>query len=217
MSKRKRERDINSSLQGPMFGPAPVLKGENSKAYNDLLMQVSTYVKPTNIIEDLWVGDFTNLAWELRRYRRYRDGVIEAATAEALEEMLTPFMDDPSKFGATVRYDVDGHRVPTPAAELVNGWIRQEPAALKRVEAILTSAKLTMEDVKARAFARQADKIEQIERLICNAETRRNAILREIDYHRAAPARAQRRATQEIVDGDFEPITPKAIASQTKN
>jgi len=100
--------------------------------------------------------------------------------------------------------------------ELVNKWIRRDPKALKEVDAILASGELTMENVRAHAFAMEIDKIRQFESLIASAETRRNATLREIEYHRAAFAAALRHEAQSTLDGEFEEVSPKAISPKTK-
>jgi hypothetical protein len=60
----------------------------------------------------------------------------------------------------------------------------------------------------------ELDKIERIDRLITIAETRRNAMLREIDRRRAVLSEALRRQVQEI-EGEFEEVekTPAATKS----
>ena len=45
-----------------------------------------------------------------------------------------------------------------------------------------------------------------IDRLTMNAELRRNAALREIERHRASFGQALRRASNEVVDGQFEQV-----------
>ena len=217
MSDHKCATNSKRAVQTSMFGPAPVLKGEDSKAYGELLMQVSSYVKPADIVEDFWVRDVVDHTWNILRYRRNKKGLLEAAKPKALEEILTPFMDDPSRFGAMRRYNIDGHQEPTPAMELVNKWIRRNPKALKEVDEILASGNLTMQDVEARAFAIEIDKIQQIDHLTANAEARRNAVLREIDHRRAGFAAALRHTTQNVVEGEFEPVNQKAIAQKATN
>ena len=66
----------------------------------------------------------------------------------------------------------------------------------------------------AAALRQKFDDIERIERLTTVAETRRNAMLREIDRRRAALSEALRRQVQEV-EGEFEVIekTPAATKS----
>jgi hypothetical protein len=64
------------------------------------------------------------------------------------------------------------------------------------------------------ALPMELDKIERIDRLITIAETRRNAMLREIDRRRAVLSEALRRQVQEV-EGEFEVVekTPAATKS----
>ena len=55
-----------------IFGPPPLLEGEDSKAYDTLLARVSGAVKPKDIIEEIWVRDIVNLTWEILRLRRLK-------------------------------------------------------------------------------------------------------------------------------------------------
>jgi hypothetical protein len=47
------------------FGPPPLIEGEDSAAYDELLARVSTAVKPADILEDIWVRDFVDLDSEV--------------------------------------------------------------------------------------------------------------------------------------------------------
>ena len=46
------------------FGPAPLLDGEDPAAYDELLARVSGGVKPSDILEEIWVRDVVDLVWE---------------------------------------------------------------------------------------------------------------------------------------------------------
>jgi hypothetical protein len=49
--------------------------------------------------------------------------------------------------------------------------------------------------------------------LIASAEARRNAALRELERHRSAFAEMLRRATNEVVDAEFENVSREGEAS----
>ena len=57
----------------------------------------------------------------------------------------------------------------------------------------------------------RAAKIEQIDRLTALAESRRNAVLREIERHRSTFAQLLRDKVQDVQDAEFETIEPKSI------
>ena len=61
------------------------------------------------------------------------------------------------------------------------------------------------------ALARELNDIERIDRLATIAETRRNAMLREIDRRRAVLGEALRRQVQEV-EGEFEVVEKAPVA-----
>jgi antitoxin component HigA of HigAB toxin-antitoxin module len=92
------------------------------------------------------------------------------------------------------------------AAALVREYARRQPEAIQLVNELLASSGETMHDLTLSALLRELDKIEQIDRLLTIAETRRNISLREMDRHRAVLGEALRRNLQEVEDGEFEVI-----------
>ena len=195
-----------SLTRGSIFGPAPILEGEDQAAYDELLAQVSSVVKPSDIIEEIWVRDVVDLTWEIFRGRRLKNCLLAAAVPYALREILSPLVD------------AQAHSEWMKA--LVKQWTAQKPSAIKRVNKYLASKKLTFDTVIARAHINEINSIERIDRSITIAEERRNAVLREIDRRRATFAQTLRGTIHEIEDADFETITPKTITPNgptTKN
>jgi hypothetical protein len=52
--------------------------------------------------------------------------------------------------------------------------------------------------------------------MVMSAEARRNAALREIERHRASIAEALRRATDDVVDADFEDVAPEEPNAESR-
>ena len=73
------------------------------------------------------------------------------------------------------------------------------------IDQLLAGAGSSIDALVAKALSEQLDNIERIDRLITIAETRRNAMIREIDRRRAALSEALRRQVQEV-EGEFEVI-----------
>jgi len=73
------------------------------------------------------------------------------------------------------------------------------------IDKLLTRASVSIDALMAEALAEQLDNIERIDRLTAIAETRRNAMLREIDRRRAVLGETLRRNVQ-AVEGEFEVI-----------
>jgi ActR/RegA family two-component response regulator len=76
------------------------------------------------------------------------------------------------------------------------------------VERRLASKGLTVENVAAEALSARIDDFERIDRMIMNAEVRRNAALRELEQHRTTLARALRQAGDDAIEADFEDTVP---------
>jgi hypothetical protein len=83
---------------------------------------------------------------------------------------------------------------------------------MKNVEKHLASASLTFDAVLAQAFSNQINPIERIDRLITISEGRRNAVLREIERHRASFAQRLGETLHNVEDVESETIETKAIA-----
>jgi len=98
--------------------------------------------------------------------------------------------------------------------ELVNDWMNGKPKAIDRVDKVLASAKLTMEEVRAHAFLLELGTIEKFDRLIASLEVRRNGILREIERYRALLAHSLRAASNEAEEGEFEVVTHRSPAPE---
>jgi hypothetical protein len=187
---------VQPPIKWNFFGPAPLLDGEDPAAYDELLARVSGAVKPSDILEEIWVRDVVDLVWEALRLRRLKVNLITAEAHNGLERILQPLSDNWQTRDA-----------------LSKAWARRDPKAIKEVDATLASADLTMDAVMAETLAHELDKIERIDRMIMSAEARRNAVLREVDRHRTSVAQALRRAV-DVEDAQFEEVGVKQIADR---
>ena len=188
------------------LGPPLLLAGEDSAAYNDLLARVTGHLKPTDIFEAIWAREIVDLIWETQRWRRHQAGLIKTALAQPLEGALKPFIPkgDPGDTNFTARVKAEANWI-NAAPKLVRERVAGDAAAIQRVEELLASAGLTMDDIIARAVTHELEKIERFNRLIASAEWRRNALLREIDRRRASFAQKLREVAK-IEDAEFNTI-----------
>jgi hypothetical protein len=60
-----------------LFGPPPLLAGEDAAGYDELLARISSAVKPSDVIEEIWVRDIVDLSWEVFRWHRLKKEVLE--------------------------------------------------------------------------------------------------------------------------------------------
>jgi hypothetical protein len=178
---------VRTRLSAP-FGPPPLIDGENSAEYEELLARVSATVKPADILEEIWVRDIVDLVWEAWRLRRLKAALMAANAHRGLSAALDPLVEWSER------------------KALVADWLAREPEAIKRVDQILESAGLTMDAVMAQTLSLKLNGIERIDRMIATAEGRRNAILRELDRHRTTWGQNLRRTVQEIEEAEIKVI-----------
>jgi len=82
--------------------------------------------------------------------------------------------------------------------ELLNDWAMGKPKAVTSVKDLLASTGRTLDAITASVLVAGLERFERIDRMIIIAESRRNAILREIDRHRGLFGPAPRGAVRQI-------------------
>jgi hypothetical protein len=150
------------------FGPAPLAEGEDAAAYDELLLRISSGVRPADILEEIWVRDVVDLTWEALRLRRLKAAILTMSARKALADNL-------SKFVGFAK-----------AEALARSWAAREADAVAIVSERLAAQGLALEALTAQGLTRALEPIERIARMIAQAEARRGAALREIERHRAS-------------------------------
>ncbi|GEP07718.1 HNH endonuclease [Methylobacterium oxalidis] len=173
-----------------LLTPPSPLPDEEPDAYGRLLTAVGVSVEPRDTIEWLWVKDVVDLLWEAQRLRRLRTAMLRTARRRGLSDLLDAYREPA---GDTFGYD---------RSELVHGWSSGEPEAVREVAALLAKHGLTDEAISAQALSSKLDDLDRIERMIANADGRRNGVLREIERRRSALGSRLRAASDQIIDGE---------------
>ena len=216
---RQKKQSVGSGPAKPMrhaaSGPAPILEGEDSNAYDELLARISGAMKPKDAIEEFWVSDVVDSTWEIFRYRRYKTGLIKAAVHKALKEILEPIINGQVETKGTAFDKVQLKVSPTPVEQLMIRWTWRNKETLKHVDNLLTTVEMTMEDVNARAMALAIDDIERVDRLLLRAESSRNAVLREIERRRDLFAHRLRAAMHDLDEGEFKEVKSNVMTSES--
>jgi hypothetical protein len=187
----------NASGDGlPALGPSPLIAGENAAAYDDLVARVRGALQPRDILEDIWVRDVVDLAWEVLRLRRLKAQLMRVAARDGMSDVLGDLpIDDP--------------------CEVADRWHAGDAEAAAEVNQALAAAGLTIDAVMAQTLTERIGDIERIERMMTAAEARRDTILRELDRRRAGLAMSLRRAIREAEAAEFKLIAstqPEAAA-----
>jgi hypothetical protein len=191
-----------------LFGPPPLIEGEDAAAYDQLLVRICAAVRSIDIIDEIFIADVVHSEWEVLRWRRLKSSLIQARGRRVLQNFLEPIRKDWIQDEAFPASRLDMIREDQATKELVQAYARREPHAVTLVHRLLTDAGASMDDLMAEALAEKLDDIERIDRLTSIAESRRNASLHEIERRRAVLGETLRRSVQEIEDGEFEVIEP---------
>jgi hypothetical protein len=177
-----------------MAAAPPLIAGESSAGYDELLARICETLQPSDVLEQIWMRDIVDLVWEVFRLRRLKADLMAAAAHEGMAEVLRPLVDCPEQFA--------------------KGWARRSERTVTKVEAALAKAGSSMGAVAARTFSARIGDFERIERMLKAAEARRNGTLRELDRHRASFALRLRRTVQAAEDAEFAVGAPRAPARE---
>jgi hypothetical protein len=189
-----------------LFGPAPLIEGESSRVYDALLARISGAVNPSDIFEEMWTRDVVDYSWQAFRLRRSAANLVNGAAYECLERVLLMVLDEkPDPFLPDDFFESKSKR-------LAHQWALRNRDAVAEVEELLRSVGLSIDQVMAQATALVLSDFERIERMAMAAGARRDAILREIERHRATFGQQLRRASQEAEIEDLKAIEMRSVA-----
>jgi hypothetical protein len=65
------------------FGPPSLLKGEDPDAYSQLRAGLTSYVVPSDFIEEIWAREVADLTWDIIRWKRLKVALLNEAIERA--------------------------------------------------------------------------------------------------------------------------------------
>jgi hypothetical protein len=178
----KFDQEIKKSL-----GSAPLLYDENQKDYNQISRLVIEQLRPANILEEIWVKDYTYWYLEAQRLSRLKQNLFYTAVEDSVARVISPFL----------------HHNMLKVRLLARDWASRTPTALAEVDELLGNAGLDREAIYAQILADKLDVFERIDLMIFRAEQRRNAALHDFERWREGVAERLHR------DGTFLPQLPR--------
>jgi hypothetical protein len=177
-----------------IFGPPPLIAGEDSSRYDEFVTRLFAAVRPKDVIEEMIVRDVAYHDWEMLRLRRIKSGLFASGLQTSLVAIL---LSAPKITEAKAR-------------DLAQRYVARDASAAKEVDKILASVGLSIDVAIANTMTVRLHDFEAIERLIASAEARRHAALRELERRRSALAEALQRE-EDVVDADFEDVGPDEV------
>ena len=180
-----------------LLGPAPITYLEDRDGYERILAQMAVAVSPQDFVEWIWVKDLVDLAWDAARARRAKSVRLALAHREGIESILAA--DGPGGLEGDLLEDLYSAQ----AGRIAD----RDRTELKTFAVTLKRLGLTNAAASDAAYHFAIDDIERLQRLIDNADSRRDAVLREIDRRREAFAKRARPAVEAmgpVIDAEFE-------------
>jgi hypothetical protein len=174
--------DSEALIRKMIFGPAPILENENSAEYELLIERHYADVKPKDIVMECYVHDGAYWNWELRRLRRMRICLIEAATPNAMAWVLGFPREVRLRY---IRGTKDADVAKPGDVHSFEHKPSEEEMQI-RVDELTENFGSMKDTIMTRAFLEELNLLECLDRMIANAESHRNAAYREIHRHRAA-------------------------------
>jgi hypothetical protein len=101
-----------------LFGPPPLIEGEDAAAYDQLLVRICAAVKPVDVIDEMFTADVVSLEWEVLRLRRLKWSLIRARGLEFLQDFLAEHLD----------YDLYAERFADDLAEILQDDLPEDQA-----------------------------------------------------------------------------------------
>jgi hypothetical protein len=193
--RKSRDRTAPKNALSSLFGPPPLIDGEDAASYEAFARQVRLAVAPADALEEIWTQDIVNHVWEVQRLRRLKGKYLQAEIGVALKRALE-------------------HNAPnTDLAQFMSGWKKRDRRTVKAIKSFLMDVGVDVEEIIAWTYAEKIGDFEKIDRLIAMAESRRNLALRELERRRESLARRLEAAVpmieavefREVADGTSEP------------
>jgi hypothetical protein len=189
--RRARSPDYPSTGLLVFLEPPPVLPGEDASRYWAHYHNLVAAIEPKNSMERIWVRDIADLTWEILRYRRLKVAITCFGREGVTDSVMRRLVEE----------DV--------------GFPKSERRQNKRYQEIY---KENQELIRAELFVSRLDDLERVERLLASAESRRNATLREIEFHRALAAARLRKASDEfLAQIENVPVVPESAEPPSRD
>jgi hypothetical protein len=158
---RKGSRGVASYL-----GPPPLLSGEDPAAYEELRGKMLAFLKPTDILEEMYTNDIIDLEWEMKRLRRLKVAQINISKYAAVRDSLIPVIGFEK------------------ASEIYGACSKGDPAMMVEIDKSVETMNVDVKEIESRVFLRRLDQVEQFDRMITAAEVRRSRMIDELHRHR---------------------------------
>jgi hypothetical protein len=171
-----------------LLKPSPVLLSESADEFARLHDALKDQHRPDGVFEEFLVDEIADLMWEIRRYRRAKITIINAAYRDALEDLLERVCRD---------YEIDED-----IKELVDKWFDNDQGAKQLVLENLAYFGLGEDAIEAEAMRIKAPDLEKFDRLLASLEWRLDKAMRSLAEFRGVLGPYLRATAERVIDGE---------------
>ncbi len=172
------------------LGPPELTNIEDEALFDRLVGHFATTIRPSDFVEWMWVRDLVDLSFELARYQRASKSLISMRRDKAIRMALDikPMTTNEQIRSVLATRNDENQAV----AHILRHWRRENRglpnAALDPkyddFKSHLENLGLSANDLDGLALISSLEEIQALHRLIGNVRSRRDQIIREIDWRR---------------------------------
>ncbi len=137
------QEDTAADLMNDLFGPPPLMKGEDAARYWRLHAAIVHEIKPETLFDQIRVREFADKLWQQQRCKQSAASIVEGAYIGALASLLRPFYPPPM---ISIGEDA--------ASEMARKYYGGETTAKEEqeMETLLAQYRITQEQIRATAM-----------------------------------------------------------------
>lgn len=220
MPKKSKNASVSKSKRLSLlslFGPPPLLYGEDEAAYDEMIARASAAVEPKDFIEEIWVRDLVDAAWNIIRFRRIKAAVLSDKVWNVVNDKASSLAEaDPKLREGTEKEKEEMEKLLNSDSEL--SWdelMEQYPRANEKFQKSWNAAEATLNKdlIQAELIIDELDTIERIDQFMAIAQRRYDGVIRELDRHRFI--QNQRDSIHNAVEAEFKIIKPATVPKIT--
>ncbi len=168
-------KDSTLSQLDDLFGPPPLIKGEDLARYWRLHAAVARKMKPKDLFDDVQVREFTDKLWQQQRYKQCAASLVDGAFIEALASLLRPFNRPGIEFGEDA------------ASKMARDYYSGEARAdrMSEIELLLVQYGITREQILAKAMQLCSGGVLMLNRMESDCETSLHILRKDNDRRQA--------------------------------
>jgi hypothetical protein len=174
-----------------------ILRTESKSDLAKLRADIEGSIDPTDLIERGFVDDTVYHTWDIMRYQRVANGILDNALRRALAQILNEILLPPSTAMADESW--------MSSQRLSHGWL-VDPATNRQLASLLKEAGFDESAIEAKAYTLVADDLENANRMLNSARDGRDKALRSIAKYRKSLAVQLRRTSDRVLIADQAPL-----------